>query len=94
MGVELINGVSTIVKCGILADATGRWSVNLGAVSDVQHQLQASAVDGAGNLGAASGYVFVGSSGSHALVGTGDWETLPRLAEVEADLRPEAPFLR
>jgi 2-dehydro-3-deoxygluconokinase len=25
---------------------------------------------------------------SAALAGTGDWETLPRLAEVEADLRP------
>lgn len=28
---------------------------------------------------------------AYALAGTGDWETLPRLAEVEADLRPAAP---
>lgn len=28
---------------------------------------------------------------SYALVGTGDWETAPRLAEVEAELRPPSP---
>jgi hypothetical protein len=51
------------------SDANGNWSFNAPAAPDVVHQYGAGAFDRAGNTGAASNTLIVGSTGSDSLNG-------------------------
>ncbi len=73
---EIVGGTSTPLKTGIQTDATGKWSVSIGSISDTVHQLTAKAVDAAGNAGPTSLSLILGSSGADTLVGTANADVI------------------
>jgi beta-glucanase (GH16 family) len=72
---DALSGVSSLavsedgVQVGSVHPVDGAWSLTLGGVSNAVHVFTLNSVDGAGNLGAGTGELVLGTSGVDSLSG-------------------------